>query len=403
MPLNTPTILPPNSTAPEKGLADVAWRLNSPPDVAQVIDADSISADLLPWLAWSRSVDAWNLSETDGVKRASVTGAAQLHRLKGTVEGFRRLCSLFGATLAAVQRPPHKTFCGKSYTRAERDSTLSVYPQLRIRSQAKRARRYAGGIYFNGDHLGNGFAIHTDAATRMVPQVYYSDRGAESEIATYHESATSDGYIRVCVSAVRKYATFCGAFQRFTSDCGAAARIYSFSTTYEYTSTVRWKTLLAGLDPTSVFPEMTYESSTRAGLFCGPRRGRSFVGQPLVRTDAENRIYKRIYLFDASRALESHGKSTFVGAMRLGMPAYTAELQVKWPGMRAKRAMGRFVDGYLITADHSLFDRFVTALGWAKSARDKALLDTYSHKPLTAGEIHTASTDMVCGQLISRF
>jgi hypothetical protein len=400
--LRSRSVLPPNASAQERTLEDVAWRLTDPPDIAEVTDPSAIPASLLPWLAWAMSVDVWTSAETEAVKRNSVATSIELHRLKGTVEGFRRLSRLFGAELAGVKRPPNKTFCGKSYTRAEKDARLAVLPQIRIRTKPQQGQRAPGAVFLCRNYT-TGFLVTSDAAARMAPQAYYYDQGIETQVATFQESLTSGGALQVRVGAIRKHATFCGGFMRYTSDCGAAKRIYSFSIATAYGSSVRWKTLIAGLAPLSVYPELTYEQSTRKGLFTPARRGGAFVGQYLVRSNAEQRVYQRIYLFDPSRTLEAFGKSSYLGAMRLGMPAYTAELQVVFPGQRPRRAAGRFVCGFTTKSDHSLFDRYITALAWSKAARDKVLLDTYSYQPLTAGEEHIAGTGLIAGQLVKRF
>ncbi len=454
------SILPPNSTPQERAIEAAGFRLTNPPEIADACNPVRIPAALLPWLAWGWSVDAWNPGETEEVKRHSILKSSELHRLKGTVEGFRRLSALFGAELAGVERPPNKMFAGRSYTQAEKDARLAVLPQLRIRTRPVEGRKVPGSFWV-GDFLpvattwqsASGpwedqvgpwdradmqgptwknaerpwsdargpwddtapsvkriarFLVRSNAAERLMPQAYYYDRGIETKVATFQEDVSSSGFVQIRQSAVRKYATFCGGTLRFLLNCRAGERIYSFRPTYERGPESRYKTLVPGLQPLEVCPEYTAETSQKHGLFAGPPhagpyRAESFLGQFLVRSTAARRLYGRIYLFDPTRTLESKGKTTFMGAARLGMPAYTAELQVLFPRRRSRHAFGRFLRGFLIRTDQELLDKYITALAWGKAVRDQVFLDTRAYEPITAGPQHIAGTGLVAGQMVRRF
>lgn len=45
---------------------------------------DSCPADLLPWLAWTLSVDVWDPSWTEATKRGVIAASIDVHRHKGT-------------------------------------------------------------------------------------------------------------------------------------------------------------------------------------------------------------------------------------------------------------------------------------------------------------------------------
>lgn len=79
-------LLPSNSTALERALSLTSARMLD-------IDMDAIrrcslaaecTAELLPILAWDRSVDVWRNSWTEAQKRAVVAGSLAYHKRKGT-------------------------------------------------------------------------------------------------------------------------------------------------------------------------------------------------------------------------------------------------------------------------------------------------------------------------------
>ena len=53
-------------------------------------------AALLPWLAWGLSVDDWDSSWPEPVKRAVIAASADVHRHKGSVWSIRRMLALAG-------------------------------------------------------------------------------------------------------------------------------------------------------------------------------------------------------------------------------------------------------------------------------------------------------------------
>lgn len=79
------SLLPPNSTPHERALAGAAARLLSVPNPIETLwDANRCPTHLLPWLAWSLSVDTWDTSWTESQKRAVIRASVEVHRLKGT-------------------------------------------------------------------------------------------------------------------------------------------------------------------------------------------------------------------------------------------------------------------------------------------------------------------------------
>lgn len=78
-------LLPPASTPLERAFAQAAARVGDiPVDVATLWNPATCPIDILPWLAWTLSVDRWNADWGDEEKREAVAGAIAAQRIKGT-------------------------------------------------------------------------------------------------------------------------------------------------------------------------------------------------------------------------------------------------------------------------------------------------------------------------------
>lgn len=91
-------LLPPNQTRLEAALArapDIEARVSAD-TIATLWDATRCPARLLPWLAWSLSVDDWDDAWDDTTKRGVIASSIEIHRRKGTPWAVRRALSLLG-------------------------------------------------------------------------------------------------------------------------------------------------------------------------------------------------------------------------------------------------------------------------------------------------------------------
>jgi phage tail P2-like protein len=86
------TLLPPNATALERALDAVeADRLGTMPvAVGDVWSPARCPADLLPWLAWGVSIDIWDTTWPEQVRRDAIAGAIEEQRRKGTKLAVRK-------------------------------------------------------------------------------------------------------------------------------------------------------------------------------------------------------------------------------------------------------------------------------------------------------------------------
>jgi phage tail P2-like protein len=86
------TLLPLSSTRLERALAAFVSRRfdDLPVPIRDLWNADTCPADMLSWLAWSRSVDVWEEDWSEAHKRAVIRESFQIHCQKGTVGAVRR-------------------------------------------------------------------------------------------------------------------------------------------------------------------------------------------------------------------------------------------------------------------------------------------------------------------------
>ncbi len=79
------SLLPPNATVLQRAIEDVSSQIGAVPvPIDQVRNPWTCPAHLLPWLAWSCSVDSWNSGWSEYTKRAVIAASFDVHRRKGT-------------------------------------------------------------------------------------------------------------------------------------------------------------------------------------------------------------------------------------------------------------------------------------------------------------------------------
>ncbi|MFH7241807.1 MAG: phage tail protein [Spirulina sp.] len=91
---------------------------------------------VLPWLAEQFNVGGvkgWHWATTDDERRDLVRNAVPLHRLKGTLEGYRAALRMTKtATLESYIAPPDMPYADAPLTEAEWNRFLEQMPQLRL-------------------------------------------------------------------------------------------------------------------------------------------------------------------------------------------------------------------------------------------------------------------------------
>lgn len=102
-------LLPPNATAGERALAGVSARIDAiPVPIDTLWDPDLCPVSILPWLAWTLSVDFWRPDWSEATQRAAIRGSIQRHRTKGSIGSIRRALADLGHPSAVIHEgvPP---------------------------------------------------------------------------------------------------------------------------------------------------------------------------------------------------------------------------------------------------------------------------------------------------------
>lgn len=95
------SLLPPNANSQELAMEAATARIaDVPVPLRDLWNADTCPEYLLPWLAWALSLDAWDSSWPEAVKREQIRMALEIQRRKGTLSAVRSVVESFGGSLA---------------------------------------------------------------------------------------------------------------------------------------------------------------------------------------------------------------------------------------------------------------------------------------------------------------
>lgn len=99
-------ILPDNASPIERAVlcAEIArMALVDPGSIATIWNGDTCPSALLPWLARSVSVDVWDPSWSESVRRSAVRNSPLIHRMKGTAWAVQRALSQYGISASLTE------------------------------------------------------------------------------------------------------------------------------------------------------------------------------------------------------------------------------------------------------------------------------------------------------------
>lgn len=326
------TLLPPNRTPWEKALSlTSAARRPLPAEIVrEAVNPWTAPEHLLPWLAWSWSIDLWNDNWTTERKRRVIARAVRLHRLKGTEAGLREHIELVDAELLQVVVPPQKAFASRTLTKEEMDAWLMTMPQIRV--YLAREFGSAKGLSFAGYFVGNSFACYDAGRALLGRAARLWDRGVEqrlviADVTTETEQRQALQTERVSIPGAAGYGAFEG---RYAGNCYAGAvaveaRLVTFRQSLAYnhrTSALSLASARPSLDPVDVRAERI-STTGQDSHSAFPRR---FVLHSFAREDrAAWMLYDRVVLHDPSRAVPRVTAWTFANHSRIGHPPYTAK------------------------------------------------------------------------------
>ncbi|MFJ7315604.1 phage tail protein I [Pseudomonas sp. NPDC098747] len=102
--MNDLSLLPRNASELEHLAARAMAQIQRVPiPLRQLYDPDKCPLDLLPYLAWTFSVDRWDSQWSEAAKRAAVRSAHYIHSHKGTIGALRRVVEPLGYLIEVVE------------------------------------------------------------------------------------------------------------------------------------------------------------------------------------------------------------------------------------------------------------------------------------------------------------
>ncbi|MCS7428949.1 phage tail protein I, partial [Escherichia coli] len=167
-------LLPTGSSPLEVAAARACAEIEKTPvSIRELWNPDTCPANLLPWLAWSFSVDRWDDKWPEATKRAVIHDAYFIHCHKGTIGAIRRVVEPLGYLIEVrewwqLNEEPgtFRIVVGV----LEQGITEEMYQELeRLVADAKPASRHLTGLAISLSTTGNIFAgagcYHGDALT----------------------------------------------------------------------------------------------------------------------------------------------------------------------------------------------------------------------------------------------
>ena len=98
------SLLPPGSSPLERRLAQTCSGISDlQVSLRDLWNPATCPIRFLPYLAWAFSVDRWDESWTESVKRRVVQDAFYIHQHKGTTSAVRRVVEPFGFLIRIIE------------------------------------------------------------------------------------------------------------------------------------------------------------------------------------------------------------------------------------------------------------------------------------------------------------
>ncbi len=163
--MSNSSLMPPGSSALERRLAEACSGISglSVP-LRDLWNPATCPVNFLPYLAWAFSVDRWDESWAETVKRQVVSDAFYIHQHKGTISAIRRVVEPFGFLIRVVEWWQNGEEPGTfrlDIGVQDQGITEETYQELeRLISDAKPCSRHLLGMSIN---LQSGGALFTGA------------------------------------------------------------------------------------------------------------------------------------------------------------------------------------------------------------------------------------------------
>lgn len=174
-------LLPPNASALERAAAEALAEIQRVPILLRELwNPYTCPARLLPYLAWTFSVDRWDPTWSETNKRDVIASSFYVHRKKGTISALRRVVEPLGYLLEVVEwwqtepEGPRGTFDLRIGV-LDTGITDAMYEELtRLVDDAKPLTRHITGLDLLGESRGTaylGCTVYDGHATTVYPYI----------------------------------------------------------------------------------------------------------------------------------------------------------------------------------------------------------------------------------------
>jgi hypothetical protein len=336
----SPHLLPAGATQFEVALDRCESHvLDIPLPLRELWRPETCPVHLLPFLAWSLSVDLWEEDWPEGRKRRICAEALKLHRLKGTLESVKRLLTYIDARVVEAVLPPQRIFA-RTLDPERQARFRSRFAQLRIYPFRSREQADVNAAYVGRCFVGSAPAVVSTAWKRYGKRAVIWDNGQEtpvrwSTLAPIFSPQVAVPVERIVIPAragstdplVKRIAA--GGQRAFATSRSPRSRILSIGPEQHWD----------GLSRPSISPGShgltTINAAPERRLERGPGKARcvfvgSSVGSFITPNEAALRIYDRYYLLDEDRIsrAEGTGLGPFVGD-RVSIAPFSAWFRIE--------------------------------------------------------------------------
>lgn len=303
-----------------------------------------ISLDLLPWLAWGRSVDIWHNDWPEWKKRSVTARSYEDHALKGTLAGLVRYLEIEDAELVQIVRPPQGYFAMGTIPKEQWDEYLTQHPKLRV-TLHRGAGVYTAPLgwfcdesFTTGDDAEGDYVGLDTGPSLWGRKAFLRKDGQDIPLQLYSEQTTQGTKTGTVLERVVTKGSAGGIWVAGESAAGAdfsaewaiPSQFHTYQIDRQYShsaSRLSLSTVAVGFAPRDT--KYYRESDKGWGLdtfFCGDLAGERYA----TRDDADLLMADVLYLHDPAIAALHTAAMSFAGVSRASMPAHTAEIIVDW-------------------------------------------------------------------------
>ncbi len=352
---------------------------------------DELPEEVLDLLAWQFHIEDYEFAEDIWEKRKLIKEFYELHKIKGTVAGIKRALELAKAKPLRIYTPLDKTFLSLSMNDEERKAWFSLFPELRLKRFKARGKGRANKF------LGDIYPFFSDAPLRFGYRAYYIYKKQVIPLQTFLRLEQEQEKIATEIVQVKEPSIARGIFyrlqDRFLVDHEARKRIYTLRFTKTYTDVAvekQIKVITPKLTPVTPYWEEICEKGqwNRKSAFVWSVAGHTTI------LDANERIYKRLRVYDEEVIAYSRKPFTFLNEKPIAIPAYHAEV---WAEIRGKYLWRNFLQELPKTK----LTRAIKMLNSYKSVRDKILLNTKTKRVPVADGTITAGMNITAQEVIN--